>query len=123
MQRVLSNERSCVAYGCPHIKYGFPYKPLNCMSMQRTLHLRGGSFGASPCSNKEEHGREEHGQILAKFSCFLPLYSCAGQDVNLSAPKPDKNEFKMAIHQLCGTSIKVWLELLSLSSTRSLRTS
>lgn len=28
-----------VAYGSPHIQYGFPYKPLNCMSMHRGLSI------------------------------------------------------------------------------------
>ena len=70
------------------------------MHAQRTLHRQGGSFGASPLRNdKEEHGREEHGQTVANLSCLPPPHSCPGQDVGLRAPRLAKAEFRVSGHR------------------------
>lgn len=74
---------------------------VKCMFMDawRTLHLQGGSFGASPLRNdEEEHGREEHGQTLAKLSCLLPPCSWPGQDAGLCAPRLAKAGFRASVH-------------------------
>lgn len=70
------------------------------MHVHRTLHLQGGSFGASPLRNDEE----EHGQTLAKLSFLLLPHFCPGRDVGLHAPGLAKAEFRVREH----------LELLSL---------